>query len=251
MSSPSSPAARRRRFSSLVGDPGLRLLQHLGGVLAPDDADAVVVAHHNIAGLDRRAGAHHRDIHRAGRPLHCALGAHRLRPDRETHRCQILHVAHAGVGHQAGRAAGPAGGRQQVAEIAGVGRRSHRQHQHVAGLKLFDGDMDHPVVARRREDGDRRTRRRRAGIDRPHGGSEQPAAPLRLVDRGDAAVAERRNDRRIGPLDIPDDDIAHRSSSTQRGNMAWKPSAYLQSRPPAWPPELRRKWLPRFSATLV
>ena len=47
------------------------------------------------------------------------------------------------------------------------------------------------------------------------------------------------------------DDDAHHSSSTQRGNTAWKPSAYLQSRPPAMPPELRRKWLPRFSATLV
>jgi hypothetical protein len=45
---------------------------------------------------------------------------------------------------------------------------------------------------------------------------EQANAALRLVDGGDAARAERVHHRRIGSLDIPDDDTRHDSSSSGR-----------------------------------
>mgnify|MGYP003113481633 CR=1 FL=1 len=44
--------------------------------------------------------------------------------------------------------------------------------------------------------------------------------------------------------------VGHRLS-TVRGKIDWKPSAYLQSRPPDCPPELRLKWLARCWATRV
>ena len=39
--------------------------------------------------------------------------------------------------------------------------------------------------------------------------------------------------------------------SIVRGNTDWNPSAYLQSRPPDCPPELRLKWLALCWATRV
>src|SRR5690606_15583899 len=89
-----------------------------------------------------------------------------------------------------------------------------------------------------------------ARIDRPHIGPHQPGAPLCFVHRGHAAFAKPFNQRAFRPVDILNNDT-HHSSSTVLGKTDWNASAYFAGRPPACPPELRRNWLARFSATLV
>ena len=117
--------------------------------------------------------------------------------------------------------------------------------------------MDHPVVAWRCKDGHGRAGNAGPGVNGLNVVGQQTLAALRFVDRGDPAFREAVDNLLVGALDVLDDDargsrlMGHSSSSTVRGNTVSNPSAYLAARPPAWPPELRRKWFARFSATFL
>ena len=113
MSSPSTPAANCLRLPSSSATRFLALGDHVGGVLAPDHHDAVIVGDHGIAGHDVDPGANHGHVDRAQRRLHRALGRDRLRPHRKAHFAKRFGVANAGVDdepldaarHQRGRRA--------------------------------------------------------------------------------------------------------------------------------------------------
>ena len=215
----------------LVDETRLGLFQHVRGVGAPDHANAVVIGDDYVAGLDIGAGADHGNVDGTERLLDRPLRRHAFRPDGEAHLREIAHVAHAGVDDEADAAVRLGRCGEQVAEIAGVGGRSRRDQQDVAGLQLLDRDMDHPIVARRERNRDRRGGDARAGVDRPHIRRQEPDAPLRFVDGRHAAFGEAGDHGRFRPRDGLHDDV-HHSSSTVRGNIDWKPSAYLALRPP-------------------
>src|SRR5690606_523108 len=83
----------------------LGLFEHLGGIGAPDHADAVVVGYDHIARLDIGAGTDHGHVDAAQAGLDRALREHALRPHREVHFVQVAHVAHASVDDQTADAA--------------------------------------------------------------------------------------------------------------------------------------------------
>ena len=96
---------------------------------------------------------------------------------------------------------------EQIAEIAGVGGRRWRDDHDVAGLQLFDRDMDHPIVAGRNRYRDGGGGEAGAGVDRPHVRGEQPDAPLRFMHGRDAAFGEAGDHVGRGALDVLDDDV--------------------------------------------
>ena len=249
MSRPSSPAASRARCAASLAIRASALAATSAASRARHDADAVVVGHDHVARVDRRSGADDRHVDRAERLLDRALREHRLRPDREAHRRQVRHVADAGVDHQPAAPARRRRGRKQLAEVAVLARARRGEDQEVAGPHLLDRHVQHPVVAGRRRDRDRRPGDPRARIDRPQVAGEEPGPPLRLMHRRDAAAAEPVDHARVGARDGLHHHAGHQSSSTVRGNTDWNPSAWVAARPPAWPPEFRMKWLARFSAT--
>ena len=101
MSSPSSPAARRLPLDGFVGfSRASAASAACAATRARHHDDAVVVGHDDVARVDERAGADHRDVHRAQRRLDRALGVDRAGEHREGHRGEVLHVAHAAVDHE-------------------------------------------------------------------------------------------------------------------------------------------------------
>ena len=88
-------------------------------------------------------------------------------------------------------------------------RAGRREQQNIAGLELFDGDMEHPVVARRRADGDGTAGNPRTAINGPHIGSEQTGTALRFMHRGDAHCSELVDDRGIGAGNVADGYVSH------------------------------------------
>src|SRR5207237_4238298 len=104
----------------------------------------------------------------------------------ELHLREIANIAHTSVDDEAAAAARLCGGRQQVAEITVDARRRRREHENVPFAKLFDGDVDHPIVARGSRDRDGGARNTRTGIDWPHVWCEQPDAVLSFMHGGDA-----------------------------------------------------------------
>ncbi len=79
------------------------------------------------------------------------------------------------------------------------------KHQHVALAELLDGNMDHPVVARWRADRDGAAGHAEVLLDRPHVRRHQTFAPLRLVNRGDARLAQPADHVGVGAPDVGDD----------------------------------------------
>jgi hypothetical protein len=141
------------------------------------------------------------------------LREHRLRPDREAHLGQIAHIADAGVYDQPLAAARLRRGGEQIAEIAVLAGAGRCDDEDVAGLQLLDGDMDHPVVARRRGDRHGGAGDARAGVDRPHITRQKPGAPLCLMHGRHPAALESGDDGGIGPHVVLDDNTAHPRSS--------------------------------------
>ena len=191
-------------------------LRHVRGRCPRHHHHAVHVGHDHVAGANRRAGADHRHIHRAGRGLHCPLRMHRLGPHREHHAGEVRHVADAGVDQQSDDAVGAGRHRQQLAEHPVGGRRRGRHHQHVALAAQLDRRVDHQVVAGLTRDGDGAARHLRRRIDRPHVGLQQPRAALRLVHGGHAALAERLDHGRLGAVDVADDGRLHACTCARR-----------------------------------
>ena len=112
-------------------------------------------------------------------------------------------------------------GRQQFAEHAVGVVGGAADHQDVALLALLDRDMDHPVVARLRQNGDRGSGNLRAGPDRPHIGLHQARASERLVRGGDAERLHGADGIAVGAFDIADDDGFHFRISSTVGNSRW------------------------------
>jgi len=92
--------------------------------------------------------------------------------------------------------------RQQIAEIAVGTVARHARDDHVARADLLGRDVQHPVVARLQQHGDRRTRDARAGIDGPHIRFEQAHLAHGLVHRGRAIVRQRIGHGRIRAGDV-------------------------------------------------
>src|SRR6516164_9886904 len=187
----------------------LRLLRGLNYAFLWDDHHAIVVGHDQVAWFDAHSRAHNRNVHRAERRFDRALGGYRLRPHRETHLLERLHVAAAGVDHQADHPARDQRGLQQYAEHAVGVVGGAADHQHVALLALLDRDVDHPVVARLRQHRYRRPADRGARPDRSHVRLHQAASPERFVRGGDADAGEGADGVRISTFDVADDDGLH------------------------------------------
>ena len=115
---------------------------------------------------------------------------------------QCAHVAHAGIDDEGPRALRLEAGGQQVAEVAIGALAGHRRHDDVAGPDLLGRDMQHPVVARLQQHGDRRSRNLRTRVDRPHVGLEQADTPHGLVHRGGAVMRQRIGGGAVGALDV-------------------------------------------------
>ncbi len=80
-------------------------------------------------------------------------------------------------------------------------------------------------------------------------GAPSAGAPVLIALRACAGLLPRGAD--LPAIKGPMKQARGQSSSTVRGKIDSKPSAYLQSRPPDIPPELRLKWLARCWATRV
>jgi hypothetical protein len=122
------------------------------------------------------------------------------------HLGQVTDVADAGIDHQPLCAAGAERRREQVAEhpVLVVGRAA--DDDDVARLDLLGRDVQHPVVARLRQHGDRGAAAARAGIDRPHVVLQQADAAHRFMDAGDAEGRQLLDRRLVGALDVALDD---------------------------------------------
>src|SRR6202020_1153737 len=107
-------------------------------------------------------------------------------PGGEAHVAQLPGVAQPGPHDQAADAAGGERGGEQLAERAVGGRRRGGDDDDVARLRLLDGGVDHQVVARPADHGQRDAGDPRALLVRAQGGPEVPAAADGLVDGGDA-----------------------------------------------------------------
>ena len=97
--------------------------------------------------MDELAAEHERLVDRAEGLLDRALDADVPEKTGKPELADLAGVAHAAVGDQCGDAPGHAGVGQHVAELA---RRlvAGGHDEHVTGLRVADGDLQHDVVAR-------------------------------------------------------------------------------------------------------
>src|SRR5690606_30157654 len=163
---------------------------HLGGDGGRYHDHAVIVGADHVARVDVGAGADHRNVHRTEGRLDGALGADRLREDRELHLGQVFDVADTAVDDQALGAARHEAGRQQVAEEAVGAVGGHGGDDDVARLNLFGDDVHHPVVTGVQQHGNGSAAGVGAGVDGAHVGLHQADAAHRFVDGGDAKLGE-------------------------------------------------------------
>jgi hypothetical protein len=153
------------------------------------------------------------DVDRSRRGLDRPLCVHSRRPHRETHLSQVGHVAHSGIDHQADAPPTHQGRGQQIAEHP-IGRsRCGRHDQHVTGLDHLHRGMDHHVVARWAQHGDRRATDPGPVLYRPDLWAHEPGSPRSLVDCGHPGLAETTDQVFGRPLDVADDDRAGHDSS--------------------------------------
>ena len=157
----------------------------------------------------------HRYIHATDGLLHRALGGHSLGPHGKLHAREVGDVAHAGVDDEAAYTARHERAREQVAEVAHVAERGGRHDENVAGLALFHGHMQHPVVAGGNAGSDGRAADVRAWIDGAQVGRQQTRAALRFVDGGDAVGRETVGDGAVGAGDVAVDDAHKKTSRAQ------------------------------------
>src|SRR5664279_6646146 len=117
----------------LVGGALFALGHDVGGVLAADHDNAILIGDHGIAGHHVDAGADYGNVDRAQCRLHRALGRNRLRPNGKAHFTKRFSVAHAGIDDQTSDTARHQRGRQEIAE-------------HPVGI--VGGTADHQDIAR-------------------------------------------------------------------------------------------------------
>ena len=194
------PVAVQPQLPRLERGPGVRLLlgagprrrQRARDVEPRHDHHTVVVAEHDVAGVHGLSTHDDRHVDRARGGLHRALRADRPRPDRKAHLTKSGHVAYAGRQHRCAHPALPQGHGEQLTEHPVGRRRRGGHHQQVTRPALLDRDVDHEVVARPAEHGDRGAAGLRAGPGRSELGAEIAGAADGLVDGGDAEAAQSR-----------------------------------------------------------
>ena len=167
MSRPSTPSASCLRLASSLAIRACGRGDRPRHVEARHDAHAVVVGDDRVARPDELAAERHRHVDRAGRLLHGALRGHVRGPGGEAHVAQFLGVAQARAHDQAADAAADQRGGEQLAERAVAVRRRGGDDDDVARLGLLDGGVDHQVVARPAQHGERGARDARALLVRP------------------------------------------------------------------------------------
>jgi hypothetical protein len=96
--------------------------------------------------VDDGAADLHRLADRADGVLRGAADPDPARPDRQTHRRELLRVADGGVDEQRRRSAGSRLGREQLTDEGDRRGLRHRQHDHLAGLDLGHDGVGHEVV---------------------------------------------------------------------------------------------------------
>ena len=154
-SRPSTPVGQVPAVGVLLGDPRGGRGDRRGHVQPGDEAHAVVVGDDRVAGADRLAAERDRDVDRAGGLLDGALRGDVRGPGGEAHVAQLPGVAQARAHDQAADAAGGQRGGEQLAERAVGGGRRGGDDDDVARLGLLDGGVDHQVVARPADHGER------------------------------------------------------------------------------------------------
>jgi hypothetical protein len=92
------------------------------------------------------------------------------------------------------------------------------EHHDITLPALLDRDMDHPIVARLRENGDRGAGNLRTRPDWAQIRLHQAGAAERLVHGDDAECGHGANGVAIGALDVADDDGFHFKISSTAGN---------------------------------
>jgi hypothetical protein len=155
-------------------------------------------------------------------------------PDRQAELAQLLDVADSGVDEHRGDTPSLHLGREQVADERDRPRLGHGQHEHLAGLGLRDGRMDHEVVVLATANGSRGAGGTGARHDLDQRHVHDGCASGSLVDRRAPELGELREDLRHNAL-------------TTCGVTRWNASAYWI----AESPDERRAWLPRCSARCV
>ncbi len=160
-----------------------------------------------------------------------ALDPDPARPDRQAELRQRLDVADRGVDQERGGATSLGLGGQQLAHEGHRARLRHRQHEHLARLKLGHRGVDHQVVVLAAAHGPGGSGDAGAGKDLDQVRLDVAAAAGRLVHGGRAELCQ---------LFVH---VAH-SASTTFGMTRWNASACLISERP----EARRAWLARCSA---
>src|SRR5580704_3157499 len=193
----------------LLGDPGGGGGDGLAHVQARHDAHAVVVGDDRVTWPDELAADGDGDVDRAGGLLDRALRRDVGGPGREVHLPQLLGVAQPRGHHEAAHAVGAQRRREQLAERAVAVRRCRRDHHDVARPGVLDRGVDHQVVTRPAQHGQRGARDARALLVRPDGRAEVAGAADRLVDGGDAVFGQLAYLVEIGARRVGDDDVQH------------------------------------------
>src|SRR6202012_3643673 len=171
----------------------------------------------------------HRLADRARDVLGRALDPDPARPDREAELGQGLDVTGRRVDEDSGGAVGLGLRGQQVANDPHGTGFGHGEDQHLAGLDLGHGGVDHQVVVLAALDGPGGPGDPCAGQDLDEVEVDVAATAAGLVDGGRAECCQ-----------LCDRVVGHRLLTTW-GVTRWKASAWWMS----WFPEERRAWLPR------
>ena len=149
MSSPSSPDARRARFSSSFSSRFLLAASHSLRVVATNDDHAVVVGDDDVARAHVRTRADNWNSARCPVSPYRALREMTFDQTGNAHRGEFGDVAHARVDDESAHAVGAHTRGEQFAEVAILARARGGDDEEVTRLGLFDRDVNGPVVARR------------------------------------------------------------------------------------------------------
>src|SRR5262249_32909767 len=164
MSSPSTPAASRARFSFSLSARACAAAAVCSATASGTTTTPSSSASTTSPGLTSAPAQTTGML--AERRLDRAARVDRAAEHRKAHRGEIANVAHAAIDHHALAAVRAKRSREQLAEVASVAIRGTPSNDDVAVLQLLGGDVQHPVVAGLQQHGDGRTAELRAGVDR-------------------------------------------------------------------------------------
>ena len=174
---------------ALALGPLLGERERLGGPGVQRRESAVAVEHDEISGPDLGAADHDGHVELAHLAFRRALRAHEPRPDRQAELRELVEIAHGAVDQHRRNTAHLRLGREQLADERDRRGLAARQHEHVARTRVSDHCVHHRVVAGRAARGASRPGDTRARHDLRQVEVDDPNAPRRFMDRGDAERA--------------------------------------------------------------